>query len=209
MKNNILYFEGAGGDYDSNEKSDIGNYRIRTAFKNDEGKLIYLEMGGHDFGDKKKGTHWKTHIDHLFYITNDNDDNCNNNRINYNWQDIKDNVTYTKKDIIKCINKLCNTNFDTMEVLDFMENYRVHGGNYKYNLMDSHIVNKKRTEARKKVYKEVDMDYRKKLNEKYSKISLLKMDDESITIRCYASSQSMLEAGLTEQDREKTIIINY
>ncbi|MBN3352009.1 hypothetical protein CF086_17075 [Clostridium botulinum] len=210
MKNtNILYFEGAGCNYNPNEKSDIGNYRIRTAFINNEGKLIYLELGGHEFSDKKKGIHWKTHIDHAFYITNDNDDNCNNNRINYNWQYIRDNVTYTKKNIVKYINKLCNTNFDTMEVLDFMEDYRVHGDNYKYNLMDNHIVNRKRTEARKKAYKEVDMDYRKKLNEKYSKISLLKMDDESITIRCYASSQSMLKAGLTEQDREKTIIINY
>ena len=48
----VLYFEGAGmNTYESGE--DVGNHRIRTAFLNNEGKAIYLEIIGHKFNNKK------------------------------------------------------------------------------------------------------------------------------------------------------------
>ena len=49
------------------------------------------------------------------------------------------------------------------------------------------------------------MEYRKALNSKYSKISIEKMIDDKIMIRCYASDK---ELSKTELERKKTIDIN-
>ncbi|GCD12601.1 hypothetical protein [Clostridium tagluense] len=207
-----LLFEGAGMEY-TDEESNIGNYRIRTAFINNEGKQIYLEMGRSPVyeasGKSKKMkiiSEWGTCISHLFYITGDTKD-CNINKIYYSHEELRNNFKYNKEDVIKIINKLCNTSFETLEVLDHMEGYGVHKDNEGYNLMDNHIINRKRTIARTKAFNDIDMDYRRKLNEKYSKISLMEMNDTNIVIKCYASIQSMSNAGLNE--RCKTIMVTY
>lgn len=196
----VLYFEGAGMSI-YEEGSNVGNYRIRTAFLDDEGNSIYLELGGHEFNDKKR-SEWRSHIDHVFYIPQNDEEKT----YEYPKNDMKG---YSKEEITKWVNKTFNTNFDTIEVLHDMEGYRVHGDNGNKNLMDNHILNRKRTEARIKAYNDIDMYFRKKLNEKYSKISLLKMDNDSITIRCYASKESLIRNGLSEADREKIINITY
>ena len=67
-----LYFEGAGmNTYESGE--DVGNHRIRTAFLNNEGKAICLEIIGHKFNNKKCN-HWQSHIDYVFYIPGSEDE---------------------------------------------------------------------------------------------------------------------------------------
>jgi tRNA threonylcarbamoyladenosine modification (KEOPS) complex Pcc1 subunit len=38
---------------------------------------------------------------------------------------------------------------------------------------------------------------------------MLEMDENSITVKCYASDQSMLRAGLTKEDRIKKIEVIY
>lgn len=194
----VLYFEGAGMEI-YEEGSNVGNYRIRTAFLNNEGNSIYLELGGHKFNDKKK-SEWRSHVDYVFNINNEEKIyQCPKNDMN----------GYTKEEITKWVNKTFNTNFEDIEVLHDMEGYRVHGDNGNKNLMDNHILNRKRTEARIKAYNDIDMYYRTKLNEKYSKIGLLKMDNDTITIRCYASKESLIRNGLSEDDRERTINITY
>lgn len=193
-----LYFEGAGMDYTPNEKSDMGNYRIRTAFLNNEGKSIYLEVSGHEFTEKvksKKINVWKSHICFAFYIPENEEEKTHYLQIPYN------SIGYTKEKLTKWINENFNCSFDTVEVLPWLEGYRVHGDNRTYNIINNHSVNIKRAEAREKAYKEIDQHFRQKLNERYSVVSLLKMDNNSITVRCHASQQVIQRAGLTDSDR--------
>lgn len=206
-----LYFEGAGMDYTPNEFSNVGNYRIRTAFLNNDGKAIYIELGrcnryrntslkgNKPLKKKIVVSEWALNIDHLFFIVEGEDENKTS--IPHNWHEIRDNFNYTNEDITKWINETLNCNFDTMEVLPRFEGYRVHGDNGSCNLIDNHTVNILRAEAREKEYKEVDQYFRQKLNERYSVVGLLKMDDNSITIRCHASDQALKRAGLTDNDR--------
>lgn len=203
-----LYFEGAGLDFYESCPSDVGNYRIRTAFKNLNGDSIYIELGrssrfcqvgknGKTLKKPKLVSEWALHIDYVFEIVPGEKDNCNNSRINYDWQHIKDNYDYTKSDITRWINENLNCDFDTIEVLDWLSGYRVHGkGQEKYNLMDDFPVNHELTTRRKAAYETIDQEYRKALHETYSKIGLLEMDDTTITIRCYASDLAMSKTDL-------------
>lgn len=192
-----LYFEGAGMDFEPHEFSDIGNYRIRTAFTNLDGEKFYLEMGrgaihGHK-GKSKKLTiisEWGLYAPHVFKITGDNDDE-NKNHISTDWKHTRDNYQYTKKDITEWVNKNLNCDFDTIQVLDFFYGYRVHADNRGYNFMETIDLNHERAIKRKEAYNAIDTEYRTLLNEKYSKIGLLEMDDEGITIRCHASDEAL------------------
>lgn len=208
MSKTVLYFEGAGMDFNE-ESSNVGNYRIRTAFINNDNQEIYLELSGTFFDDKKNNRFgWKTFITDCFNLSIST--NQNESSIQLKTRTIGG---YKKENIINWVNENLNCSFESMEVLDWLEGYRVHGGykngEYTYNLMDNHEKNDKRTVVRNEVYKNIDNEYRKLLNEKYSKISLLEMDDNSITIRCHASSESLEKAGLSENNRVKKIEINY
>lgn len=50
-----LYFEGAGWS-DTDSSTNVGNCRIRTAFTNDDGRQIYLEMSS---GKERARNLWK------------------------------------------------------------------------------------------------------------------------------------------------------
>ena len=198
----VLYFEGAGmNTYESGE--DVGNHRIRTAFLNNEGKAIYLEIIGHKFNNKKCN-YWQSHIDYVFYIPGSGEEEKK-----YLHFDNFKKEGYTKEKIIKWINENLNCNFDTMLVLPRFEGYRVHADEGGYNLIDNHKVNLKRAAAREEAYNKIDLEYRKKLNSKYSVIHLLKLEESSLTVRCYASKEQLKAAGLTDKDREIKIEINY
>lgn len=205
MSKKVLYFEGAGMDFNE-EGSNVGNYRIRTAFLNNDGQEIYLELSGTFFDDKKNNRFgWKTFITDCFNLSISTDQNESSIQLK-----TKTIGGYSRENIVSWINENLNCNFESMEVLDWLEGYRVHGGykdgEYTYNLMDNHEKNDKRTVVRNEAYNNIDNEYRKLLNEKYSKISLLEMDNESITIKCYASEESLLKSGL---DRVKKIVVNY
>lgn len=212
---NVLYFEGAGMDFYSNEQTDhsnVGNFRIRTAFKNNEGVEYYIELGNtirYDFTKKKPKviSNFALGIDHLFKLEDRNKEELKMGgyEIKKDHNAIKQ-LDYTKKDIVKWINENLNCSFDTMQVLDFMYGYRVHGNNDNYNLMDNIELNHERAAKRKEEYNKVDQEYRTELNEKYSVIGLLEMNDNSITVRCYSSDEKLKNKGI---ERVKTISINY
>ncbi|HBH4055627.1 TPA: hypothetical protein KSL57_001774 [Clostridioides difficile] len=194
----ILLFEGAGMNI-YEEGSDVGNYRIRTAFIDDNGDKIYLELGGNLQNCKTaKRFGWYTHIS----VSTDE----NVSRIKLNNTFFKG---YSKMDLTNYINENLNCNFDTIEVLDWMEGYRVHGNRNKYNLMDDHKLNRKRTIARNKAYTQIDNEIREKLGEKYSKIDLYSMDEDSITIRCYTYEKDLYKIGMSEDNRLLKIPVNY
>lgn len=203
MKKTLL-FEGAGMDI-CEKGSDVENYRIRTAFINNDGDKIYLELGGNIQNCKSaKRFGWYTHIDHAFNISESADENIS--RINLNNTFFKG---YSKEDLTKYINENFNCNFDTIEVLDYMEGYRVHGGRGEYNLMDNHKINRNRTIARNEAYNKIDKEIREKLGEKYSKISLLSMNEDSITIRCHTYEKDLHKIGMDKDNRELKIQVNY
>ena len=200
----ILLFEGAGMNINE-EGSDIGNYRIRTSFINNDGDQIYLELGGNVQNCKTaKRFCWYTHVDHAFNISESTDEN--KSRIKLNNTFFKG---YSKEDLTKYINENFNCNFDTIEVLNRFEGYRVHGDDGLYNLMENHTVNRKRTIARSEAYNKIDMEIREKLGEKYSKINLDCMDDESITIRCYTYEKDLHKIGMDKDNRLLKIQVNY
>lgn len=228
---NILYFEGAGMDYTS-EHSNVGNYRIRTAFKNLDGVEYYLELGrGHRRNEKGKTvSEWALYIDHLFsfedlkkheeavkfnnklyieyrknnlsmddYLSAKIPEPSYDQRLNH----LETNQTdYTKEGIAEWINNNLNCDFDSIQVLDMFYGYRVHGDNRTYNLIDNHNVDHEQAVKRRNAYNSLDMEYRQLLNEKYSKISLKDMSENSITIRCYASDKQ-----LGDIPREKTVTV--
>lgn len=146
----VLYFEGAGCS--GTERNDVINCRIRTAFTNNNGEEIYLELSSAPIYNKKEvERHW-LHVDHLFYIINGIGDE-NINGIRSDWQDLRENYNYTIGDITKWINKHLNCNFDSIEVLPDLAGYRVHGDNRSYNLVDKFEYNKELTVKREEIKK--------------------------------------------------------
>lgn len=146
----VLYFEGAGWAGAESSKETIGNCRIRTAFTNDEGRQIYLEM---ETAPKYKGKNIERYgllISYVHWITDDEDD-CNNSRIPFNYRDTIDNYNYSNEDITKWINKNLNCRFDNIVALPDLAGYRVHAENRGYNLVDGFIFDKELLEKREEV----------------------------------------------------------
>lgn len=183
-----LYFEGAGMDFYTDENwkhSDVGNFRIRAAFKNDEGAKFYLEiMNGTVYNKKKEVERYSLVIDYCFEVPTNKDEEIQYNKI---FNKNEDHLTvcklnYTKKDITKWINKTLNCSFDTIEVLSRFHGYYVHAGNGKYNLMDDFKVDHELANKRKKAYDKVVEKYVKIFNRKYPAISIKEMTDKYIII---------------------------
>ena len=98
-----LYFEGAGIFEADSSKDTIGNCRIRTAFTNNEGQQIYLEMSA---AARYKGNQllgYKLYINFCYYITGKKDD-CNNSKIKYDYENTINNYNYSIEDITRWIN---------------------------------------------------------------------------------------------------------
>ncbi|BAO04958.1 uncharacterized protein CBO05P1_239 [Clostridium botulinum B str. Osaka05] len=182
MNKKILYFEGAGWSEADVSKNTIGNCRIRTSFVNNEEKQIYLEIGaGYIYNEKHKKEieRYYLHIDFCFYITGGKDD-CNNSKIYFDRQDLRNNYNYSKEDILRWVNKNLNCSFYTIEVLPDLGGYRVHGDNGTYNLMENYIYNleliKKREEIQQYFY-----DLEKSEGKQYPNFSLW-VDDNDVNL---------------------------
>lgn len=142
-----LWFEGAGCE--GTQRNDVPNCRIRTAFVNDDGDWVYLEINAADvnrwnvknaskFG-WKMGEHW-CYVDSAFYITEDPDiDDCNYSRIpidvhssrKTDWDAVR---PYTMEGILRIVNEDCNASFDEVRVTtDSLAGYRVHGDNGEWH----------------------------------------------------------------------------
>ena len=134
----ILLFEGAG----CVPRGDLENCRIRTAFTNDEGNQIYLELIGMETtkNSAPKYQHLKNYgwADHCFYI---NDSNHHGLTLH-----IERNASfeYSKANILRFVNTNLHCSFDDIAISDggAPGAYRVFGNqNNKYNFMEDYQRN--------------------------------------------------------------------
>lgn len=131
--NKTLYFEGAGSVI-SGEYNGL-NCRIRTAFHNNDGKMIYLELNGchpnaYQIKEAKKNKakllSTYMYVAHAHYITDDPGiDDCNNSRIDTITYDEMLKIDYTLDNIKEFVNQYCNCSFDAVVILDNLAGYRV------------------------------------------------------------------------------------
>lgn len=104
--NKTLIFEGAGWEKASSA-SDIGNCRIRTRIKNNDGEIIYLEMSH----GVKGGWVW-----HCF------ERDCNETS---KWRKLEHkNFVWDKRNLIAFVNQNLNCSFTSLDVQN--DGVRVH-----------------------------------------------------------------------------------
>jgi len=161
-----LYFEGAG----CVPRGEVENCRIRTAFRNDEGKAIYLEIIGVETTkhSPSRYNHYTNYgfVDHCHYITGDHDD-CNNHTLP---QERNTNFEYTKANILAFVNSL-GCSFDQIVVLPNLAGYRVHTDDRGYNFGDEFQYNEERTVRAEEIHKHF-YDLEKSEGKKFPNLSL-------------------------------------
>ena len=197
----VLYFEGAGSN-NVEGINDVENCRIRTAFTNNEGKKIYLEILSGCGANIGKGF-----IDSCHYITSDpKEDDCNNHRLSC---ERKIHIKYTREDILNFVNKYCNCDFDEVKTLNSLSGYEVFN-NIKdkdnkfnnYNYGDEFEYNYELHQKRLNKAKEIDNKLKKDFNSKYSVCSIYcsSENNNKIHVHIYASDEKMNEAGYKERN---------
>lgn len=139
-----LVFEGAG----CVPRGDLENCRIRTAFTNDEGKQIYLEITGSKT-TKHTPEHLQqyenaAHVWHCFYITDETpNDDCNKHRIiDPHGKKSLDfaNLEYSRAAILAFVNKNLHCSFESLAIVDgyIPGGYRVFADKPDtYNMMET------------------------------------------------------------------------
>src|SRR5699024_408509 len=140
MKNEkTLLFQGMGMNFyneENSKHSDVGNFRIRTAFKDANGEKVFFECGN-GYLAKKEG--YYLHVSFLFDITDDPAiDDCNYSKIEYDPIELRNNYKYTKNDILKFVNEKFGTDFNNIKVTSLgSDSYRVGNSTQGYNLMEN------------------------------------------------------------------------
>jgi hypothetical protein len=137
----ILYFEGAG----CVPRGEVENCRIRTAFTNDKGEKIYLEMSGIEVtkNSSKKSIAEYTNagfIDSCHYITNEGDDENKHSIYHRNTKTFE----YTKLEILNIVNSL-GCSFDEVAILPDLAGYRVFKDREGYSFGDEFRFNQELT----------------------------------------------------------------
>jgi hypothetical protein len=169
-----LYFEGAG----CVPRGEVENCRIRTAFHNDKGEAIYLELIGVEVTKKSVKSIQKYEnagfVDSCFYIRGDDDDN--NHTIHHRNSKT---FEYSKQGILNIVNSL-ECSFDSVVILPSLAGYRVHGNNRGYNFGDEFKFNAERTE-RAEVIRQHFYDIEKNEGKQFPNLSLW-VDDENVEI---------------------------
>ena len=130
-----LYFEGAG----SVPRGMVENCRIRTAFHNDKGEAIYLEMSGFEVTKNSprsiKQFTCAGFVDHCHYIMGDDD--CNKHSI----VDMRHKTfEYNKSEILSIVNSL-GCSFDEVVILPDLAGYRVFKDREGHNFGDEFQFN--------------------------------------------------------------------
>ena len=132
----------------SDNNTELGTYRARTVFRNDDGHLIFIEYGTM-IHDTKNDTRPATmHLDFLFDITVSED--CNISRIPHSFGY---NLEATKENLLMILASV-GGHYDNIEVLDSMEDYRA---DYD-KAQDDFIPNRQRTAARNKLFNKVQAE---------------------------------------------------
>lgn len=103
--------------------ANVENCRLRTRIKNNDGRIIYLELGGIQTHQYMPNKNFKNlgRIDHCFYEDVKEDKKANYSPTLQYLESI--NFEYTKENILKIVNEKLNCSFDQIEVSD---DVRVH-----------------------------------------------------------------------------------
>jgi hypothetical protein len=143
-----LYFEGAG----CVPRGEVSNCRIRTAFTNDKGKQIYLEIIGIEVTkhspDCAKNYRYAGFVDTCLYIT-DSDDENNIHPKNHRFE-------YTNQNILDFVNKELHCSFDNIVILPDLAGYQVFADCGDYNFGDEFVYDAELTQDRQKGMKNKD-----------------------------------------------------
>lgn len=192
----ILYFEGAG----CVERNDVPNCRIRTAFTNDKGKKIYLEL----MGLEKAILETSGSCSFCFQITNDPAiDDCNTMRIRGCSRTVE--FPYTMKGILDFVNRHCDASFTKIIVLDNLAGYRVHNDKGKYgtfsayNYADEFEYDAALTQKRIDAVSKFSADFLKKTKEKYDNTSYF-VDSGNLIVRLNISDRKLEKFGFSERE---------
>lgn len=196
-----LFFEGAG----CVPRGDVENCRIRTAFINDDGDMVYLELSGFEVNKYtlKRLPQFTNaaFVDHC-YIHSDGE-------AMRRYDLGKVNFEYSKQEILNFVNGYLHCSFERIIITDEFDGYRVHKDRGGYNLMDDFNYDPVKAEKARQAFQKIDMQVREQLHEKYSKISLHNIMDDHITVRCYASDESMRKHGLDPDKRFMTVPFDF
>lgn len=188
-----LWFEGAG----CAPRGDLSNCRIRTAFRNDEGKMFYLELTGFEANkwDRKHGYDIVGHVDYCYEISKDGS--------KFRVDEVESmKYEYCQRDILDLVNGALGCSFDAIRIADSFYNYRVHADGGKYNLMDDHKFDDEHAAKARAAFEATDRAIRVKMNTPYSKIGLVSVHEDHILVRCFASKTARWNAGQIEREFE-------
>jgi hypothetical protein len=151
-----LYFEGAGwSDADISKATDMQNCRVRTAFTNNEGKKIYLEISAMEVTKSSsplvKHLKYAAWVTDCFYITGSNNDGNKNSIFTRN--EIR--FEYNKENVLRFVNWTLGCNFNDVVTLPDLAGYRVFKdeSGYKYNYGDEFVYNDELTKRAEKIHK--------------------------------------------------------
>jgi len=160
-----LYFEGAG----CAPRGEVENCRIRTAFHNDKGDAIYLEIMGVEV-TKHNAKIYKDFknvgvVHHCCYIKNDDDEN------KHSVKEMRNKTfEYTKGNILNLVN-LLGCSFDEVVILPDLAGYRVFKEGGGHNFGDGFNFNAELT-ARAEKIKDHFYGLEKNEGKKYPNFSL-------------------------------------
>ena len=139
----ILYFEGAG----CVPRGEVENCRIRTAFHDNNGKAIYLEISGNDLPRDREMSAW-ANINYCGYVHPQGDWSAEET-INYSDTAFE----YTKANILRFVNRLPHCSFDEIVVLPNSAGYRVHADRGGFNFGDTFEYCPELTKRREEIHK--------------------------------------------------------
>ena len=213
--NRTLYFEGAGWDGANAEHNGL-NCRIRTAFHNNDGKMIYLELNGaHSLKEHIKAAKENKltlpstymYVDFAHYITDDPEiDDCNDSRIKTIAYDEMLKTEYTLENIRDFVNAQFNCSFDNVVILDNLAGYRVFsnckrngwGTSAQYNFGDCFDYDEDLTKRRIAKVNELTEHFKKIFNQKYDNTSYY-IKDGKLTVYINVEEQKRIAAGYSER----------
>lgn len=219
----ILYFNDLsfGGILQNN---DVEGCRIASAFRNDNGEKIYLQVTTrYRYFDKKdpRNDYGYLSIHCCHYITDDPTiDDPNESRF-LPVEEKLPILRYTKNDILRFVNEYCNCSFTKIEIVpSWLEGYDEYTPNKGYNLSNDYVKTD-RVEALRKIYYEIAKKYftniykkniaEKKLNAnnykkelEYGFYSLKTIKDNTITI-----VSGCKDDLISDKERIKTFDVIY
>lgn len=175
--------------------------RIRTAFHNDAGDMIYLELSGIYPGNPYLC------INSAFYITDDPEtDDCSVNKIDALSYSSIVNTPYTLRAIKDVVNHCFGCSFEEIVIPDQLAGYRVFAdsqiGAYNtskaYNFGDDFSYNETLTKKRIIRVRELQEYFKKLFNQRYDNTSYW-IEKDNLMVRLNVTDEKLAKAGYTER----------